>query len=362
MMLSALTAERRSKLDPSNSVTPSTVYCIACGSSIGEENRFCPSCGEEQPLAYWDEDQESSDHARLGNEATSSDQATGEEQRTADAIGQHAHDGSDGMLRPPQGPAVTTESADTDSVSREIQFKELSPVQRGAIDPAIEYVAWNGEPKACRFLDLAVDAEAHPVLPDGETFSSRWLGAGGLLYGAALGENELACFGGCHLGVTERRLVGCWYNGLQGLDEEAGSLDKGETAIIIASWSFDSLSQLFIEGRQRMLRGFEASKMRVFGGQRGDQLVLEAIMPADEEWLGPHEHETPDHRTQYAAFAKSTAQAWAKSTLRSDQNWDRAYVEGIASGNEELWRVINSPFVGGETAIMIELTDAPDAR
>lgn len=255
--------------------------------------------------------------------------------------------------------AATEVPAETEAVPRDVKFGELSPAQRGAIDPAIEYVAATGEAQACRFLDLGIDAKAHPVLPEGESFVSRWLGAGAVLYGAALGDSELACFGGCHLGVTEHRLVGCWYNGLQGLREEEGNLDDGDPAIIVVSWSFGSLSQLFVEGKQRMLRGFQASKLRAFGGERGDQLILEGVMPADAEWLGPLDREMPDHRTQYAAFAKSAAQAWARSALLAEPE-DQAYVESIASGGEEPSRLSDSPFTDGEAVISIQLTSAPD--
>jgi len=35
----------------SNAASQATVFCQDCGASVGPENRFCPSCGKEQPVA-----------------------------------------------------------------------------------------------------------------------------------------------------------------------------------------------------------------------------------------------------------------------------------------------------------------------
>lgn len=237
-----------------------------------------------------------------------------------------------------------------------IPFGERTPQQRAESDPAIEYLPTGGQAAACRFITLSVDGEGHPVLPGGEQFVSRWIAAATLLYDAALGGNTPACHGGCFIGVTTERVVCCWHNGFQFLDEGDGALDEGPQAWIAASWSFESINQAFIEGDRKRFRGFEPTRLRLFGGATGSQMAVEAAMPADEQWLGPQERDMPDLQAQYASLAKSIAQAGARFLLRKNPS-HRAHLEAIVSGSEDPWRTIESPFNGSDLAIVVELID-----
>ena len=237
-----------------------------------------------------------------------------------------------------------------------IPFGERTPQQRAESDPAIEYLPTGGQAAACRFISLSVDGEGHPVLPGGEQFVSRWIAAATLLYDAALGGNTPACHGGCFIGVTTERVVCCWHNGFQFLDEGDGALDEGPQAWIAASWSFESINQAFIEGDRKRFRGFEPTRLRLFGGATGSQMAVEAAVPANEQWLGPQERDMPDLQAQYASLAKSIAQAGARFLLRKNPS-HRAHLEAIVSGSEDPWRTIESPFNGSDLAIVVELID-----
>jgi hypothetical protein len=235
-----------------------------------------------------------------------------------------------------------------------IPFAQLSPAQRGTLDPAVEYVPSAGQLTDCRYIHLTLDADAHPVLQQDEDFISRWMGAGGVAFDAGIGSATLACHGGFFLGVTPKRIVGCWHNGFQFLEDGAGELDEGDKARIAFSWSFASISQIFIEGKKKRFSGFEPTQLRLFGSGRGDQLVVVAVMTADAQWLGPRERDMPDPRTQYAALAREIGQAWARYELQREPE-NRAHVESIAAGSDDRWQAIDSPFEDGEIAIVIQL-------
>lgn len=237
-----------------------------------------------------------------------------------------------------------------------IPFSERTPAQRGDLDPAIEYVARAESRATCDFVSIGLDEQGHPTLPDGEEFVSRWLAAATVLYDAAIGANTPACHGGCFIGVTTKRLVGCWYNGFQFLEDGTGDLDDDPASWIAFAWTFDTINQIFVEGTPKRRAGMEAKQLRLFGGSTGAQLVVEAAMPADAQWLGPHERSLPDPQAQYLALGMSLAQANARYRLRNDPA-DRVYLQSIAAGRDDHWLAGNSPFKDGEAVVVLQMDD-----
>lgn len=188
-------------------------------------------------------------------------------------------------------------------------FSALTEAERGALDPAAAYRPGPTEPFA--FLDVELDDEAHPVAVDDEELRSRWMGAGGILYGYA-GQTDAVTFGGMFCALSQSRLLAGWHQGIQGVRDEAPSLDNSPAQVAVA-WRYESISQVFIEGQKRRLRGFEARQLRVLGGREGlAQIVVQAVTRADEHWLGARDANPAD----FQSFAESLARAAGQSSFQ----------------------------------------------